>query len=77
MKIQLSPGNVLKVGFVTGDEREDGSLDGEFEIHFDTPEYPKRIVVKESAGFDGSEKGKANEVLYEEWFGKPILPQHM
>jgi hypothetical protein len=49
--------------------------DGEFQIHYDTAEYPKQLVVKECAGLPGSVKGGANEVMYhEDWrsFKPPV-----
>lgn len=59
-QITLAPGESLSVVFK--------DTDGEFEIHFDTPEYKEQIVVKEIAGLSGSEVGEANAILYHEIF---------
>jgi hypothetical protein len=46
--------------------------DGEFEIHYNTPEHPDSLIVKETAGLPGSLKGEAFEILYDEKFGLGI-----
>lgn len=61
MKVMLQPGDKLSVEFA--------DTDGEFEIHYDTKEHDKSIVVKETGGLPGSITGDANAVLYEEHFG--------
>ena len=58
--ITLHPGEKLIVSLA--------STDGEFELHFDTPEYPGQLVVRESAGFDGNVVGSALQTLYKEVF---------
>jgi len=68
MIILIQPGQKLIVGFADADNR---LVDGEFEVHFDTKEHPRRILVKETAGLPGSVLGKAKQVLYEEKFSKP------
>lgn len=45
--------------------------DGEFEIHFDSLQYPNSLVVKETAGISGTDIGEADEILYQERFGVP------
>jgi len=60
MKIELKPGDELKIGF------ED--TDGLFSVHFDTKEEPNRIVVRESAGLPGNVNGVAYGYLYVEQF---------
>lgn len=44
--------------------------DGEFEIHYDSPEHPGCLIIKETAGLPGNQLGKANSILYSEFFGK-------
>jgi len=61
MIVKVGIGEKVKVQFTDSD--------GEFEIHFDSPEYPKSIIVKESAGLPGSKIGNANEIIYHETFG--------
>lgn len=64
MYVTLKPGESLNVQF--------HETDGEFEVHFDTPQYPQALVVKETAGLPGSVKGGAEEILYHEAFGRGI-----
>lgn len=61
VKVFIAPGEEVQV-------HVDGS-DGAFAIHYDTPSFPRSLVVKEIAGLPGSHKGKANELLYVEHFG--------
>lgn len=61
VKVFIAPGEEVQVHI-------EGS-DGAFAVHYDTPSYPRSLVVKEIAGLPGSHKGKANELLYVEHFG--------
>ena len=58
MKIELKPGESIQIEFE--------ETDGQFTVEFNETS----IIVKESAGLDGSIKGGANEVLYQENFGE-------
>ena len=58
--VTLHPGEKLVVNLA--------ATDGEFELHFDTTEYPGQFVVRESAGFDGNVVGSALQTLYKEVF---------
>ena len=60
--VTVPPGSALRICF------ED--CDGEFEVHFDTYEHERSIIVKETAGLPGSVKGEADSILYEEFFGR-------
>jgi hypothetical protein len=42
--------------------------DGEFQIHYDTKEHPGSLVVKETSGCEGSVKGDASAILYQDDF---------
>jgi hypothetical protein len=48
-------------------------VNGEFEIHFDTSEYPKQLVVRETAGFPGNRVGAASSLLYHEDWRSPVI----
>ena len=60
--IVLAPGEKLTIQLAESD--------GEFEVHFDTSEHPRQVVIKETAGLPGSEIGDAMAVLYCEDFSK-------
>lgn len=60
MKIILSPGEDLQIEFA--------DTDGQFTIAFDTVQFPRQIVVKETGGMDGNVIGIARAVLYRESF---------
>lgn len=62
MTIVIKPGETLFVEFQ--------DTDGQFRVDFDSDEYPDRITVRETAGFEGSVTGKANELFYEEHFAE-------
>jgi hypothetical protein len=65
-KIMIAPGETLTIGFLDENGHE---IDGEFQVHFDTKELPKSLLIKETAGLPGSILGKAEAVLYHEYFG--------
>lgn len=46
-------------------------VDGQFQIHFDSPQHPNEIMVAETAGLPGNIKG--NGTLYIERFGTPPI----
>jgi hypothetical protein len=58
MVITIPAGQKLEIKFE--------NADGGFEVHFDTPEHAKAIVVKEAAGLSATNEGEANEILYRE-----------
>lgn len=62
--IILAPGDKLAIQL--------SELDGEFEVHFDTIECPRQIVIKETGGRPGSEVGGAYTILYCDTFGLPV-----
>ena len=70
-KIMIAPGETLTIGFLDEEGRE---IDGEFQVHFDTKEHPKSLLIKETAGLPGSILGSAEAILYHEYFGDS--PQH-
>ena len=58
MVITIPAGQKLEIKF------EDA--EGAFEVHFDTAEHAKAIVVKEAAGLSATDEGEAHDILYRE-----------
>lgn len=71
MIINLQPGDKLIIGFADENGMPE---DGQFEVHFDTKEYPESVAVKESGGLDANIVGKANAILYHEDFSESPDP---
>jgi len=63
MIITIQPGEklIIRVADIDG-----SPLDGEFEVHMDTKEHPRALVVTETGGFKPNDIGQANAVLYRE-----------
>ncbi len=50
--------------------------DGAFEIHFDSKQHPKQLIVKEVDGLPGNVVGAALGILYQENFAfTPLDPE--
>ncbi len=58
MKVLLSPGDMLIIGFT--------DTDGEFRVHFDSGLFPNAVVVEETGGLPDT-TGRSGE-LYREDF---------
>jgi hypothetical protein len=65
--ITLNNGDVLKV--------ELNGTDGQFEIHFDSVEYPKQLVIQETANLPGNRVGEAEAILYHEDLRGKCVPE--
>ena len=67
VKVVVPPGGCVTICF------ED--TDGEFEVIFDTGDFPDQLLIRETAGLPGNIKGQADEILYHERFStcnKPL-----
>jgi hypothetical protein len=70
MFARLRPGEVLVIGFAG----EAADRPERFEVHFDSPEHPRAIVIKETAAVAGTSASQAVAILHHSAIPERPLP---